>query len=127
MEIDEFGRDEYFDNLENNNPHATVTITSHRPSQPIIKTSVAKSYLTKEEFDYTMNLFDTKINSIYKLCRFIGDKQNENSKDLKRLVALDELSEEFWNVSNLTHFATLFQSLLYLKNFDHCSMPTKKQ
>jgi len=107
---DEFGSDEYFDNLENNK-----SVTSRRPSQPIIKKSVAKAYLTKEEFDYTMKLFDTKINSIYKLCRYISEKQNESSKDLKRLVALDELSEDFWNVSNLTHFAALFQPLKYLK------------
>ena len=108
MEIDEFGRDEFLDNIDNNNLHKSVTVTSRRPSQPLIKKSVAKTYLTKEEFDYTMNLFDTKINLIYKLYRYIGDKQNDNSKDLKRLVALDELSEEFWNVSNLTHFAALF-------------------
>ena len=107
---DEFGGDEYFDNLENNE-----SVTSRRPSQPIIKKSVAKAYLTKEEFDYTMKLFDTKINSIYKLCRYIGEKQNKSSKDLKRLVTLDELSEDFWNVSNLMHFAALFQPLKYLK------------
>lgn len=121
---DEFGRDEYFDNLENNDLRESAT--SRRPSQPIIRKSVAKTYLTKDEFDYTMKLFDTKINSIYKLCRYIGDRQNESSKDLKRLVALDELSEEFWNVSNLTHFAALFQPLKYLKDFDHCSVPTEK-
>jgi hypothetical protein len=60
-------------------------------------------------------IFDGKINSIYKLCRYIDDKQNESSKDLKRLITLDELSEDFWNVSNLTHFAALFQPLKYLK------------
>jgi hypothetical protein len=98
MEIDEFGHDKYFDD----DLHESVT--SRRPSQTLIKKSVAKTYLTKEEFDYTIKLLNTKITSIYKLCRYIGDKQNENSKDLKRLVALDELSEEFWNVSNLTHF-----------------------
>jgi hypothetical protein len=115
MEIDEFGGDEYFDNLENNDPHESVTVTSRGPSQPLIKKSVAKTYLTKEEFDYTMKIFDGKINSIYKLCRYIGDKQNESSKDLKRLITLDELSEDFWNISNLTHFAALFQPLKYLK------------
>ena len=61
-----------------------------------------------------MKLFDVKISAIYKLIRYISDKQNEDSKDLKRLVALDELSEDFWNVSNLTHFAALFQPLKYL-------------
>lgn len=129
MEIDVFGRDEsgrdeYFDNLENDDLRESAT--SRRPSQPIIRKSVAKTYLTKDEFDYTMKVFDTKITSIYKLCRYIGDRQNESSKDLKRLVVLDELSEEFWNVSNLTHFAALFQPLKYLKDFDHCSVPTEK-
>ena len=131
MEIDVFGRDEfghdddeYFDNLEDNDPRESAT--SHRSSQPIIRKSVAKTYLTKDEFDYTMKLFDKKISSIYKLCRYIGDRQNESNKDLKRLIALDELSEEFWNVSNLTHFAALFQPLKYLKDFDHCSVPTEK-
>ena len=66
---DEFGGDEYFDNLENNE-----SVTSCRLSQLLIKKSVAKAYLTKEEFDYTMKLFDIKINSIYKLCRYIGEK-----------------------------------------------------
>lgn len=109
MEVDEFGEfgrddDEYFDSLENDPRESATSVTSRRPPQPLIKKSVAKTYLTKEEFDYTIKLLDAKINSIYKLCKYIGDKQNENSKDLKRLVALDELSEEFWNVSNLTHF-----------------------
>jgi hypothetical protein len=48
---------------------------------------------------------------------YISDKQNESSKDLKRLITLDELSEDFWNVSNLTHFAALCQPLKYLKRF----------
>lgn len=100
MEIDEFGGDEfgddkYFDNSENNNPRKFVKITLYRLSQSLIKKSVAKTYLTKKEFNYTMKLFDTKINSIYKLCRYISDKQNKNSKDLKRFVTLDELSEDF--------------------------------
>jgi hypothetical protein len=98
MKIDEFGHNEYFDD------DLRKSVTSRKLSQTLIKKSVAKTYLTKEKFDYMIKLLDTKITSIYKLCRYIGDKQNENSKDLKRLVALDELSEEFWNVSNLTHF-----------------------
>ena len=67
-----------------------------------------KEYLTKREFDYTMNLLDSKIVAIYKLCRFIGDKQKEECKSLKRLVALDELSDNFWNVSYFTSFTVLF-------------------
>lgn len=58
-----------------------------------------ETYITKKEFNYTMELFDSKITSIYKLCKFIADTQKEGSKSLKKLVVLDELSENFWNVS----------------------------
>lgn len=58
-------------------------------------------HLTNKEFNYTMKLMDEKINSIYKLCRYIGDQQREMATALKKLVALDELSENFWNVSYL--------------------------
>jgi hypothetical protein len=102
MKIDKFSHDEYFDD------DLRESVTSHKPSQPLIKKSMAKTYLTKKEFDYTIKLLNTKITSIYKFCKYISDKQNENSKDLKRLVALDGLSEKFWNVSNLTHFQLCF-------------------
>jgi len=112
MEIDDI-RDDSFDSFDNNNQRESAATGVHislqrRPPQPLVNKSVTKTYLTKEEFDYTMNLVDTKITSVYKLCRYIGDKQNENSKALKRLVAFDELSEGFWNVSNLTHLVVLF-------------------
>jgi hypothetical protein len=61
----------------------------------------AGTYITTKEFEYTMNLFDEKLNSLYKLCRFMSDTQQENKKSLKKLVALDELSDTFWNVSYL--------------------------
>jgi hypothetical protein len=69
---------------------------------------VSKTYLTTDDFEYTIGLLEKKINAIYKLTRYIGVKQKEIEKDIKRLVALDELSEDFWNVSNLIHFAVLF-------------------
>jgi hypothetical protein len=61
--------------------------------------NMPKAYLTKEEFDYTMKLIDGKIAALYKLCRFISEQQQDNTKSLKRLVMLDELFEGFWNVS----------------------------
>ena len=104
MELD----NDYFDNnlpggLTKDRESAASTKVSTTPRGPASATN-----LTKEEFDYTMGLFDAKIVSLYKLCKFIGSKQQENSKALKRLVALDELSEDFWNVSNLIHLAVLF-------------------
>jgi len=92
MELD----NDYFDN----NLSGPTKTTPRGPA--------SATNLTKEEFDYTMGLFDAKITSLYKLCKFIGNKQQENSKALRRLVALDELSDDFWNVSNLIHLAVLF-------------------
>ncbi|RGB25554.1 hypothetical protein C1646_747295 [Rhizophagus diaphanus] len=60
-------------------------------------------YITSEEFNYTMNLLNLKVSALYKLCRYISDQQQENSKSLEKLVALDELSDYFWNVSYLMY------------------------
>jgi hypothetical protein len=38
-----------------------------------------KRYLTIKKFNYTMNLLDSKINSIYKLLRHISDQQQKDS------------------------------------------------
>src|SRR3990170_4294549 len=59
----------------------------------------SQTYLTKKDFNYTMGLVNEKINSIYKLCKFIADVQQEEKNSLKKLVAMDELSDNFWGVS----------------------------
>ena len=64
--------------------------------------------LTIKEFNYTMKMMDDKISSIYRLCRYIGDQQREMATALKKLVALDELSENFWNVSYLYTVKSFF-------------------
>jgi hypothetical protein len=61
------------------------------------------TYLKTKDFNYTMKLMDDKINSLYKLCRYISDKQENMETSLKKLVALDELSDNFWNVSYLIY------------------------
>lgn len=66
---------------------------------PTAQLSNEGSYLTVKEFNYTMTLLDNKINTLYKLCRYISDNQQESSKTLKKLVVEDELSDTFWNVS----------------------------
>ena len=68
-------------------------------------------YLTTKDFNYTMMLIDNKINALYKLYRHIGDEQQENLRLISRLVAIDELSDGFWNVS----FSNIF-------NFDLISL-----
>src|SRR5256884_4679964 len=61
------------------------------------------AYLKTKDFNYTMQLMDDKINSLYKLCRYISDQQEKMATSLKKLVVLDELSENFWNVSYFTY------------------------
>ena len=79
-----------------------LRVTPDEPDEtsPIKETEEA-SYLTKTDFNYSMNILDKKIISLYKLCRFTADQQQEMAKSMKKLVALDELSEDFWNVSYL--------------------------
>jgi hypothetical protein len=58
-----------------------------------------ESYITTNEFNYSMNLLNEKITSLYKLCRFISDQQQKNTQLLQKLVIADELTNDFWNVS----------------------------
>jgi hypothetical protein len=68
------------------------------------ESSEDKKYLTANEFYYTMDLVDKKINSLYKLNKYVADQQHQNTQLLKKLVALDELSDEFWNVRYLAFY-----------------------
>ena len=109
------------DNLDDNNPSpvskeffslrslakSASTSTSSTPTPQ----TQAGPYLTTKDFNYTMTLIDNKINALYKLCRHIGNEQQENSRLIIRLVAIDELSDGFWNVS----FSNIF-------NFDLISL-----
>ena len=76
-------------------------------------------YLTIKDFNYTMTLIDNKINALYKLCRHIDDEQQENSRLISRLVAIDELSDGFWNVSFSNIFSFNLTSLFnpLIKNY----------
>ncbi|RGB24592.1 hypothetical protein C1646_772847 [Rhizophagus diaphanus] len=38
-------------------------------------TEKEKSYVTSKEFNYTMNLLNSKVSALYKLCRYISDQQ----------------------------------------------------
>ena len=76
----------------------------------ILKKTVlsSKEPLTKEEFTYAISLLDDKINTLYKLCRYISDQQQKNTSSLQKLVVADELSDDFWNVSILIYLISLF-------------------
>jgi len=111
------------DNLDDDNPSPvskefsslrslakSASASTSTSSTPTPQTQ-AGPYLTTKDFNYTMTLIDNKINALYKLCRHIGDEQQENSRLISRLVAVDELSDGFWNVS----FSNIF-------NFDLISL-----
>lgn len=66
--------------------------------------SYDERYLTIKQFNYTMNLLDGKINSIYKLLRHVSDQQQKDSQTVQKLAVVDELSDEFWNVSYFNIF-----------------------
>ena len=84
-----------------------------------------ETYLTKKNFNYTMELVNEKINTMYKLCKFIANTQQDGKKSLQKLVVIDELSDGFWAVSYLTIFAILF-NLQNTYNDYICSVLTEK-
>ena len=91
------------DRAEGDRTPATVDHRPLVPKQPIDK---VKTYLMTKDFNYAMTVLDDKINSLYRLCRYIGDQQQNMANSLQKLVALDELSEQFWNVSYLIYYTT---------------------
>ena len=54
-----------------------------------------KEFLLKKEFTYVMSLLDEKISVLYRLCRFISNKQQKNIILIQKLVAIDELYDNF--------------------------------
>lgn len=91
---------------------ASRTSTPIRPSTPITPMQIddeysnfeGERYLTIEKFNYTMKVLDEKLTSLYRLCRHISNQQQLDSHTIQRLVVVDELSDEFWNVSYLSYF-----------------------
>jgi hypothetical protein len=77
---------------------STISKDDHQSSTT---SKVDEPYLTSKEFNYTMKIMDEKINALYKLCRYIGEQQEQNMKSLKKLIAFDELSDQFWSVGYL--------------------------
>ena len=80
------------------------------------QTNEDNTYLTKKDFNYAMELIDRKLTSVYKLCKFISEVQQAEKKSLEKLVALDELTDSFWNVSYLVYldFISIFKILTML-------------
>ena len=77
------------DELDDNNDHYFDSLLSPKSSQS------SKEFLSKKEFTYAMSLLDEKITALYKLCRFISDEQHKNTISIQKLVAVDELFDDF--------------------------------
>src|SRR5205823_12647203 len=77
------------DNLDDDNPSpvskefsslrslAKSASASTSTSSTLTLQTQAGPYLTTKDFNYTITLIDNKINALYKLCRHIGDEQQE--------------------------------------------------
>ena len=85
--------DNYFNSFESSLPKPSDLL--------VLKETVfsSKEPLTKKEFTYVISLLGDKINTLYKLCRYISDQQQKNTSSLQKLVVTDEFSDDFWNVS----------------------------
>lgn len=120
---DSFGVHSNFDELDRDN----VEVPNPKVNNPQVnEEDPSDIYLRKKDFNYTMELIDTKLTSVYKLCKYISEVQQTEKKCLQKLVALDELTDSFWNVSYLTYFSiysdfiSIFKILGYI-----CSVPIK--
>jgi hypothetical protein len=96
---------DHVDNTDNYKPVFTLSVDDEY-TQPLTEVA-GGSHVTLSDFNYSMNLIDKKVSTLYELCRYISSQQQENSKALKKLVALDELSEGFWNVSYLKYLRNI--------------------
>lgn len=112
MSIDEDKHDSDHESDNRREPFKLVlddaVASSPLPNPQSLINKVGGPYLTSEEFNYTMKIMDDKINALYKLCRYIGQQQEQTTNLLKKLVAHDELSEQFWSVSYLVYLDIYF-------------------
>ena len=78
------------------------------PDSPEPNVTQSQRPVTVAEFEFCLSRVDEKINSLYKLCLRLDKRQQEILKGIKKLVALDELSDGFWKI------------LEYLLKFSKC-------
>lgn len=68
------------------------------PDSPEPKATQSQRPITAAEFEFCLSRVDEKINSLYNLCLRLDEQQQEILKGIKKLVAIDELSDGFWKV-----------------------------
>jgi hypothetical protein len=66
----------------------------------------------KEDFEYAIGIINKKLDSMYQFCNYFDNRNKEILFHLKKLVALDELSQGFWKVINFEILRFPFQRIL---------------
>jgi len=85
----------------------TPMIEIHDYSEPeVVRDTSEKNQrpVTAAEFEFCLSRVDEKINSLYRMCVSIEERQKEILKGIKKLVAIDELSDGFWKVLKYFEF-----------------------
>ncbi|CAG8525473.1 30940_t:CDS:2 [Racocetra persica] len=96
-----------------------ISYTSQISQESLHSNIVENANLTTEAFNYSITIVDQKIGSLYQLCRNIANRQKDMSRDLRKLVVFDELSNGFWNIAYKKILKELILETLYpaTKNF----------
>ena len=78
---------------------------SDSPEPRLIEASEkSRRPMTASEFKFSLSRVDYKINSLYNICLHLEEWQQEILKGIKKLVAIDELSDGFWKVVKIFLF-----------------------
>ena len=78
---------------------------SDSPEPRLIEASEkSRRPVTASKFEFFLSRVDDKINSLYNICLCLEEWQQEILKGIKKLVAIDELSDRFWKVVKIFLF-----------------------
>ncbi|CAG8515255.1 12050_t:CDS:2, partial [Racocetra fulgida] len=85
--------------------------------------SSKKKFLTVDDFNYSIKMLDKKITSLYQLCHFVATKQKEISKNIKKLIAFEELSDKKYLAENAEHFIDTIGKTTWVSYFNEKLLP----
>jgi hypothetical protein len=94
-------------------PPVTITPFSSPPVPLQLGTGTEDLHpVIKEDFEYAIGIINKKLDSMYQFCNYFDNRNKEILSHLKKLVALDELSQRFWKVINFEILRFPFQRIL---------------
>jgi len=78
---------------------------SDSPEPRLIEASEkSRRPMTAFEFEFSLSRVNDKINSLYNICLRLEERQQEILKGIKKLIAIDKLSDGFWKVVKIFLF-----------------------